>query len=325
MTTRNAYLILAHNDPAHLAALVDALRRESDVYIHLDLKAEFSQFKFIADKPNVSFIAERSAVSYAGISMVDAIIEMMAEAMNADVRYGHVTLLTGADFPLRHARDLNQMFNDNPTREFIKFSDVRETPRYLKLVNRRHYREPFVRSRNKVVRIFDSAVRKALSSIGLKNHWDERIVPYRGHTWCTITGECCQYIVRYNRDNPWFRDMNIHTFAPDEHYFHTIIAQSPFAKNSLGFQRCQGGLGPMVTTHMIDASLLRWFTLADWQDVAESDKLFVRKVRSLDGATLVEKIKRELHEARPAMVLQRQSASSTAPNSSVENIAVSNA
>ena len=45
---------------------------------------------------------------------------------------------------------------------------------------------------------------------------------------------------------------------------------------------------------LIDRSLKKWYNLSDWQEIIQSDKLFVRKVNSETGSDLVSKINEEL-------------------------------
>ena len=87
----------------------------------------------------------------------------------------------------------------------------------------------------------------------------------------------------------------ITTFSPDEHYIHTIVGQSPFLAFFNGVQPFQGrGTWRLANLHLVDQSLAKWYTVADWETIVSSDRLFVRKVRSKDGKDLVERIKQEL-------------------------------
>lgn len=85
--------------------------------------------------------------------------------------------------------------------------------------------------------------------------------------------------------------MNKYTFSPDEHYYHTIIGNSKYAEMANGLQKFKGhGTWRMANLHIIDESLSKWFTLDDWKTIIDSDKLFVRKVNSKSGSTLVNHI-----------------------------------
>ena len=125
----------------------------------------------------------------------------------------------------------------------------------------------------------------------LPNNWRKDITPYFGHTWCALTPECCEYIVNYHTENPWFYQMNKNTFSPDEHYFHTIVGNSKFAERADGLQTYKGrGLWRLVNFHLVCPTLQKWYTLDDWEQIITSDKLFVRKVNSSSSHALVKKI-----------------------------------
>jgi len=294
MPSKNAFLILAHSDPVHLKKLVQTLNEFSDVYIHLDEKAEISAFEDIRALPNVFFTRKRFWVVWAGISMVDAILELMTFAMNSGKNYGHIGILTGSDYPIKNNAFILNELSKNPEREFIKFSRVYDNDLYTNLILKKHFRTPIIKSKEFLIDRSDRIIRKIMSGLKFDNKWAKDVEPYRGHTWCIITAKCCAYILDYIEKNPWYYEMNNYTFAPDEHFFHTIIANSPFSSNSDGLQKCSGSLYSVGSTHLIDPSLTHWFNLDDWERIANSERYFVRKIRSLDGSELVKKIDREL-------------------------------
>ena len=122
-----AFLILAHADPVHLGRLCRSLQGAGDVYIHLDRKADKAAFEAEVGTSG-TFIEERHAVAWAGISMVDAILALMRVA--SDQRRGHsrLVLLTGSDYPIKPMGLLKSLFEQQPDREFIRYIDMRESP-----------------------------------------------------------------------------------------------------------------------------------------------------------------------------------------------------
>jgi hypothetical protein len=89
--------------------------------------------------------------------------------------------------------------------------------------------------------------------------------------------------------------MNRRAGFPDEHYIHTIVGNSQFARKATGLQKFTGiGTYRMANLHHIDPSLSKWFTELDFELLRKSDKLFVRKVRTSDGTGLVNRIDEEL-------------------------------
>lgn len=286
-----AYLILAHSDATHLNALVKSLSTYADIYIHLDIKANLSEFVSACPK-TVTFIEDRVNVAWAGISMVDALLNLIKAVLPFSENYTHFVFITGSDYPIKPEKQIFEIFVSEPERQFIKYIDMRESPEhYLKLITHKQFLEPFTNSKNKILNLADKSVRKALRKLGIPNKWSNKVIPYFGHTWCALTPQCCEYILDYHNDNPWFYESNKQTFSPDEHYFHTIIGNSPFNSKADGLQAYEGrGLWRLVNTHLICPSLQKWYTLDDWEQIISSDKLFVRKVNSISGGSLVEEI-----------------------------------
>lgn len=294
MKKKVAYLILAHNDPHHLGSLVKSISNHADVYIHLDLKADLSEF---IDKcpTQATFIEKRVSVAWAGISMVDALLNLIEAALPYADRYTHFIFITGSDYPIKSENEISSVFVSSPKKQFLKYIDMRQSDHYLKLISRKHFMEPLTTSRNKIMMFLDRFSRAIFRRLSIANKWNNCVTPHFGHTWCALTPECCRYILDFHNQNPWFYQMNKDTFAPDEHYFHTIVGNSPFAAYADGIQVYEGrGLWRVVNFHLICPSLKKWFSLDDWDQVRESNKLFVRKINSKSGAELIRKIDIEL-------------------------------
>ncbi|HEY9630924.1 MAG TPA: beta-1,6-N-acetylglucosaminyltransferase [Coleofasciculaceae cyanobacterium] len=292
-----AFLILAHSDPEHFGKLVSALNDGCDIFVHIDRKSDISAFQsVVSTHDSVQFLSDRSSVAWAGISMIDAQMALIKAALQHKEKYTHVVFLSGADYPIKNMQEIHQRITENPTREFIKFIDMRESSEhYMTHISQFWFKEPLIQTQNKSLKFIDRALRKGLSSLKIKNRWDSKIIPYFGSQWCALTVDCCQYLLDYQAKNPWFREMNKYTFSPDEHYIHTIVGQSPFLASSDGIQPFQGrGTWRLANLHLVDQSLAKWYTVADWETIVSSDRLFVRKVRSKDGKDLVERIKQDL-------------------------------
>ena len=291
-----AFLVLAHADPQHLGQLVSALDYRSDVFIHVDKKSDISPFRSAVRAGNVRFLDQRVSVAWAGISMIDAQMALIMEALKSQEKYTHLMFLSGADYPIVPMRQIHQKLTENPNKQFIRFIDMRQSPDvYMKQISQKWFKEPWGRTKNKHLAFIDKAIRKVFSMMKIKNHWDTRMIPYFGSQWVALTPDCCQYLLDFQVNNPWFRRMNRHTFSPDEHYIHTIVGNSPFLESSDGIQPFQGrGTWRLANLHIVDKSLVKWYTEQDWEEITRSDKLFVRKVRSADGKELVERINREL-------------------------------
>jgi hypothetical protein len=116
---RTAYLILAHHQPSHLKRLVAALSCNSSAFfIHLDEKADASQFAELSSR-QVQFTPKRIAVFWGDFSQVEAILVLIQTAMSHPSTFERFVLLSGVDYPLRSAVEIQDFFAEHANREFI--------------------------------------------------------------------------------------------------------------------------------------------------------------------------------------------------------------
>ncbi len=105
-----AYLILAHNTPNHLRRLVQSLASDtSKSFIHLDRKSENHGF-FETRGHNVCYTTSRVPVYWGDFSQVEAILILINTAYSDPVQFDRFVLLSGSDFPLRAAVEIERFF-----------------------------------------------------------------------------------------------------------------------------------------------------------------------------------------------------------------------
>lgn len=292
---RICYLILAHADPKHFERLVNAINYHARFFVHLDAKTNIENFRALSLPDSLTFIEDRVRVSWGGISMIDATLKLIEAALNCGESFTHLVLLSGADYPIKKSSFIYETFSKNPEHEFIKFIDMRESAHYMNQINTKWFKEPIVQKPSKIVRLTDKIVRNVGNRIKLRNPWDESIVPYFGSQWWAITVDCARYVLNFLKENPKFYSQNKFTFAPDEHFFHTIIGNSTFKEKSDGVHKYEGrGTWRMANIHIIHHSLTKWYTVADWEEINSSDKLFVRKLNSSASDGLIKLIDEKL-------------------------------
>jgi hypothetical protein len=98
-----------------------------------------------------------------------------------------------------------------------------------------------------------------------------------GSQWWALTPEAVGYLVSHPLEGPAKRFLRF-SKAPDEIYFHTLLAHSPLRHS---VKRVSGsGVWDAANLHLIDPSLSRWFEAADYEEIVASDRWFVRKVGS---------------------------------------------
>jgi hypothetical protein len=276
--------------------LIRAIDHRASFFVHIDAKADLQPFVRRPVPENVVFVEPRVPVYWAGYSMVRAILAMMERALVSDEEFSHLVLLSGADYPIKPAPAIVDHLASSPRHEFIKYIDMHNSAdHYMVQVLRKHYRDPVIAHTSKVNRFLDRAARKALNSARIPNKWDSATVPYFGSNWWALTPECCRHILTMSRRGSSYVAMNERTFSPDEHFFHTIVGNSKYSERSDGLQEYLGvGTCNMANLHLIDPTLAKWFTIEDREEVARSDRYFLRKVRTGESDALLDFIDREL-------------------------------
>lgn len=290
-----AYCIMVHNDIDHLKSLIRALGDNCEIFIHVDGYVDDKPFIDQVTANNVHFLQPRIGVSWGGISMVDVMIELLRMALKFPEDFCHYVFLSGSCYPIKSSQLINEFLASNEDKSFIKYIDLRAHPNYEKQIKYRYVMENPFNKRNDFTHQIHRVLRRASIHLKIKNTWKKGIIPYGGSQWVVLNKECADYVIKYHDNNPWFYQMFKNTYAPDEHYIHTILGNSSLSSQCTGLQEFQYfGLDYLANLHIIHISLTKWFTIEDWNEIKNSNKFFVRKVRSLDGKTLVNMINQEI-------------------------------
>jgi hypothetical protein len=234
-----AYLIFAYKNPCLIKRTIERLKSENCAFfIHIDAKIDIGQFSEICGE-NVFFTKQRVMVHWAEFSGNEAILLLMREALARAERYDYLVLLSGSEYPLRSSDYIEDFFERNRGAEFMTLSKMPAPGKPLSRLNTIRYPS------TKPVRRF---IFRALAKIGLAKR-DYRkyfggLEPYSGITWWALSREACQYLVEFRQQNGGLAAFFEKAFAPEETYFHTILANSPFGnrmRRSLLFEDWSAG------------------------------------------------------------------------------------
>ncbi|MDB5799947.1 MAG: glycosyl transferase family 14 [Rhodocyclales bacterium] len=223
-----AYLILAHNTPRHLQALVRSLRLEGNhFFVHIDSKADIELFEPVR-AADVSFIEDRKAVFWGDFSQVDAILELLRNGLQHADEFDYFVLLSGSDYPLYSAATIQTFFSEHRGTEFMNIVSMPSEAAGKPLSRLTRYRHAAGTP------VFARAARKLLTKLHVlaeerdyKRHFGD-LQPYGGSEWWAITRAAAEYTLRYVAEHPEFVQFCKHCHAPDEMFFQTILGNSPF-------------------------------------------------------------------------------------------------
>ncbi|WP_210649288.1 beta-1,6-N-acetylglucosaminyltransferase [Nocardioides sp. SYSU D00065] len=98
---RKHYLLLAHDQPAHVARLLRRLHDgESTFWLHLDARVDTGPWRAVLDLPDVVAVDTRVRCLWGTWSMVEAQLVLLRACLAAAVP-GYVVMLSGQSYPVK--------------------------------------------------------------------------------------------------------------------------------------------------------------------------------------------------------------------------------
>lgn len=277
-----AYLILAYKLPQQLERLVNTLQfRDTTVFIHLDKKSDFNDFKHIADLPRVYFIKNRLPVHWGGFSITRAIISSLNEVTQHD-QFDHIILMSGQDYPIRPLSELHEYLEAHAGFGFI-YTELNDgTSAWWRHATER-YRHFY---------LYDYPVYgfKFLQKVGKK------LLPHRrfifpefklygsaGGTFCILSHDMARYLVTFTENNRKASLYGRFTYASDEFWFQTILMNSPL-KTKIINELLWHIDWPWKASHP------KILVAEDYEAMRTSGKFFARKFDSTIDQVILDKL-----------------------------------
>lgn len=268
------FLILAHEDPTHLTALLRKLLprgTQDKAIVHIDAKSRLwkeTRGLFLRDIPNVRVIERPVAVRWGHESMVAATALLLKAALQEQFSLAH--LMSGADWPVKSKADRLRSWNGTSMVEAVCGVQSSRMGRYALYA--------------RFIRFFDvTPAGRRLWRIRACLNWLENNLPervdepwgpwHKGSQWWSLTSAACAFLLpeiyRALRSGRLFA-----TLCADEHLIQTIMANQqahPVTRVAKRAIIWTGRASPRV------------LTAADWPSIAESDAWFARKLsRAID-------------------------------------------
>jgi core-2/I-Branching enzyme len=278
-----AYLILCHKDPEQVLRLIRRLDNGDVLFVvHVDKRAERYVYNtivsFASTRSNV-YLSERCRCFWGGFGIVQATINCIKALLELSIQFDYAVLLSGQDYPIKSNSQIQSFFQQNRGNEFIESFSLHKSNRWSEAVgkfnaaSRVEYWTIFLRSRNIQIRC------KRTFPLGLE--------PFGGSQWWCLSRELLEYIAAFIQTNSDFVRYFRATFIPDESFFQTVVANSPFRNNIVSDDmRYADWDNP-------NPSLPRTLDANDFLKLKASYKLFARKVEAVRSDTLLDKLDRD--------------------------------
>lgn len=221
---KHAFIILAYNEMELLKKLISHLVEiPCAIYLNIDGKLNVSDntLRWLQACPSIKSIHRRK-VNWGGFSILKAEMDLLSLALK-DSSAGYFHFLSGQDYPIRPMGMFLKYFEEKAPQSYL---DFKQAP-YWAICERLLYYMPHDIISARVPK--GKTMVKQVKKIQRRFHMERSLlhIPqmvYLGSQWCSLTKEAGKFIVEYTRQHPEFYNRLRHTFAPEEMYFPTILA-----------------------------------------------------------------------------------------------------
>jgi hypothetical protein len=290
---RIAFLILAHRNADQIERLCLRLRPHN-VFVHVDAQAADFPTNQLAELPGVTVVSPRRAVHWGDFSMVEATLTLLSAA-HAVGSFDRYVLLSGECYPAKPIVALEEAFKTNPRREWISLTPIAAGSHLETMTGRRWRMAPLVGVRGLDAKL-RGAWNKASKMLGRDLRREIGTTPYFGSQWFALSARCVNMILKFVPAHPEFVRAYRSVYAPDEHFFQTIVGNSEFGASAIHVEDRGAATNQSAPLHQIAPSEDRYFGNSgkDFDLVVRTGKFFLRKVSLQRSGPLLDRIDREL-------------------------------
>ncbi|WIH81398.1 beta-1,6-N-acetylglucosaminyltransferase [Brachyspira pilosicoli] len=275
---KNCILILAHKNHNQIMRLINHLKTDFDLYVHIDKRNKLNIKSF----DNVNVYKEFKTY-HGGVSLVIATLFLIEEAYKNN--YDRYIFISGQDVPLKTNKEIINFFDTNKNKEYISYESINNSEAMYKEMSFRLNSYNF----GKLYRlIFHRNIRELLSNFPLI----KRITPkniYYGSQWWNLTNNAIKYILDYTKQNPNFLKRFNYTWGSDEFYFQSILLNSEFKNNCINdnLRYLIWGVGTPIN-----------FQMKDYENIKNNinNNIFARKFDEDIDNTIIDKLYEDLNE-----------------------------
>ncbi|MEI0487095.1 beta-1,6-N-acetylglucosaminyltransferase [Brachyspira intermedia] len=274
------FLILAHKNQDQLMRLINHLKKDFDIYVHIDKKSNLNIKSF----DNVK-IYNDFKVYYADVTQVTTTLFLIEEAYKN--YYDRYIFISGNDIPLKNNQYIKKLFYNN-TFEYISYKRVLDSKdqEFLYSVDWRLNGYHFL---PKIVRKLTN--KKLLNIILRRKKFDMDI--YYGSQWWNLTNNAVKYILNYVKENPFYIKRFKYTFGCDEFFFQSILLNSNLKNNCINDNLRYIDWNRMIGSHP------HTFLFDDYNLIKSNikDNLFARKFDENIDNDIIDKLYEDLENS----------------------------
>lgn len=230
---KQAFIILAHKNPAQLQKLCDYLLLQNcPVYIHIDKKAEDDFKNFVSDNKNRAGlkVISKYAVHWGSYNQIRSTLLLLQTAL-LDRSIDFVSLISGQDVPLKPISEFNAFLASHKERSFLSFQKIPEQSDWdgnggldrMELF----WILAFPKKLGFIFNRLNVLIHLLQNKLGLRRK--VKLQLYGGANWFTLNREMAEFVAAYPEQHPGFLKQFKWSRCADEIVLQTILLNSNYA------------------------------------------------------------------------------------------------
>ena len=280
-----SFIMTAYKDPGNLYRLVERLRGDFNVFIHIDSSSTVLGKKDMNQLNQLCGVMATStySITWGSYKHLLALIDLAREACKWTADGGYLHFISGQDYPVYNNQYIKDFFADNK-KIYMDYRDLSHMePHQKKFFQYKNHLWRF-NYWNKLVHAVRNIDNWIQRSFGLLN---DNIGGVRdiaqGLVWMSMPKEPMQYALDYVHSNSRFMHDVYRLQVPEEFVFQTILGNSHF-KNDIEPNNLR-----YADWHRRNGSLPAYLDENDYDKILESGCLFARKIDSTISAKLIDR------------------------------------
>ncbi|KLI13912.1 beta-1,6-N-acetylglucosaminyltransferase [Brachyspira hyodysenteriae] len=214
------FLIAAHKNQNQLMRLINHLKKDFDIYVHIDKISKLNLQSF----DNVR-IYKKYYVHYAEIAQVTTTLFLIREAIKNN--YDRYCFISGQDLPLKNNNDIQNFFDSNVDKEYISYSQINSLKDNKIFSMTGYNRIQHYNFEGITRKILHSSIRNFISSLNITKKKIKYDI-YKGASWWNLTNNAIGYILSYLNKDKHFMNQFKNVWGCDEFFFQSILLNSEF-------------------------------------------------------------------------------------------------
>jgi hypothetical protein len=238
---RLAYIITAYKLPGQFVRLIRALQSpNATFFVHIDKKTPPDSFEEMHDGvkefSNVYFL-ERHKIWWADYYHVQAILKGVDALINSKISVDYVLILTGQCYPIKSNGYIEDFFTRSAGKSFIEWRSLPDEKWDVMDRLERWFFPIFNRPTGFPPRLIGTRfarfqfAEKFINLFFPKRAFLPGLKPFGGEAYWNLSREATEYVYDYVHQHPEFVRFFERTVCPDEHFFQTLMLNSPLAES----------------------------------------------------------------------------------------------